>query len=367
MADGSSIFGDAALSVSVVVRSFNRPAALIELVDRLRDQVYPRFEVLVFEQSQDRELVAELRARRDARIRVVVSLPCDPPRARNEAVRHARGDVLLFIDDDDLPIGRDWISLHVRNYADPTCMGVAGRATADPAGQKKPLFPRILRTIAMRHTFFKDTVALNHNSLRKNDIDFLVGTNSSIRRTLIDRIGGWDEGIPMHEEQSFAIKFQSQRLRGEHLVFDPSPTIQRRTDLSGGLERRTRPDWYCWELEARLFYYEQVVGHYFPVRYRLLCPFFVLRGIQQVLFWIWDADNRHRGFAERILATLGLVRSVPRVLGFRRFSAIDVRRVPVLADAPRGVARHLRGSRISFSAARSRPSSDSARRYRSAP
>jgi glycosyltransferase involved in cell wall biosynthesis len=340
-----------ALSVSVVVRSFKRPAALLELVDRLCRQAYPCFEVIIFEQSGDPKLVAELHARRDHRLQVVVSPPCDPPRARNEAVRHARGDVLIFIDDDDLPIGTDWISLHLRNYSDPTCVGVAGRATGDATGKKRPLFPRVIRALAMRHTFFKDTVALNHNTIRKTNIDFLVGTNASVRRTLIERIGGWDEGIPMHEEQSFAFKFHRHRSPGEHFVFDPGPTIQRRTDIPGGLERRTRKDWARWELETRLFYYERVVGHYFPVRYRLLCPLFVLRGVQQVLFWIWDGDNRHRGFFERMRATIDLVPSVRLALALPRFSASDVRRVSALQQDARadlgivGIKETLNGAR----------------------
>jgi hypothetical protein len=36
------------------------------------------------------------------------------------------GDVLLFIDVDDLPINDNWM-LPRRNYADPNCMGVCGR------------------------------------------------------------------------------------------------------------------------------------------------------------------------------------------------------------------------------------------------
>jgi glycosyltransferase involved in cell wall biosynthesis len=335
--------------VSVIVRSYRRPAPLLELVGRLVRQRYPSFDVVILEQSDDPSLVARLRALQDSRIRVVVSTPLDPPAARNEAIRHAQGDILLFIDDDDLPIGRDWIGQHARNYADPSCMGVAGRSTADPEGKRAPRFPRLLRALAMRQTFFKDTVAYAHNTLRKENVDFLIGTNASVRRSLVERIGGWDEGIPMHEEQSFAIKFQRHRHWGERFVFDPDPTIQRRTMIDGGLSRRTRTDWYAWELEARLFYYEHVVGHYFPYRYRLLYGLFLLRSLQQVLAWIWDPDNRHRPRRERLAATVYLVRSFPAAVPCRRFSVAGVRRVEHLrlrgdssnvASVPACEARH---------------------------
>src|SRR5882724_7420224 len=102
--------------VSVIIRSFERPGPLLELVDRVRSQAYPRFEIVILEQSGNARLLAALDAQGDARVRVVVSRRRDPPAARNEAVRHARGDVFLFIDDDDLPIGPNWIALHVGNY-----------------------------------------------------------------------------------------------------------------------------------------------------------------------------------------------------------------------------------------------------------
>jgi hypothetical protein len=180
----------------------------------------------------------------------------------------------------------------------------------------------------MRFTVFKDTTALAHNTLRKEGIDFLIGSNASVRRSLLDRIGGWDEGIPMNEEQSFAIKFARQRKPGEKFVFDPTALMWRRTNVPGGLGRRSGTDWHLRELEARLFYYQHVVGHYFERRYRTLRPLFWLRGIEQVVVWIWDADNRHRSVGERVRASFEVVWGLPGVLRFHRFPENAVRRVP---------------------------------------
>jgi len=314
--------------VSVAIRSYRRPQALLELVARLRRQRYSHFEVVILEQSNDPPLVREIEAVGDARIRVVVKEPVNPPAARNEAIRHSKGDVILLIDDDDLPLDDDWIERHVQNYEDPSCMGVVGRWVGDPQRIRTPPFPRLVRHFAMRFTVFKDTIALAYNTLRKEDIDVLIGSNASVRRSLLDRIGGWDEGIPMNEEQSFAIKFARQRKPGEKFVFDPTAIIWRRTDIPGGLGRRTREDWHLHELEARLFYYQHVVGHYFERRYRMLRPLFWLRGIEQVVIWIWDADNRHRSFGERLRASVEVVSGLRAVLRFQRFSESAVRRVP---------------------------------------
>jgi hypothetical protein len=207
-------------------------------------------------------------------------------------------------------------------------MGVVGRLVSDPERMRSPRFPRIVRHFAMRYTIFKDTIALAHNTVRKEGIDFLIGSNASVRRSLLQRIGGWDEGIPMNEEQSFAIKFGQKRRADEKFVFDPSAVMWRRTDIPGGLNRRAGEDWHLRELEARLFYYKHVVGYYFQRRYRALLPLFWLRGIEQVLIWIWDSDNNHRSVGERLQASFEVVSRLPRALRSERFSAAAIRRVP---------------------------------------
>jgi len=313
--------------VSVVVRSYRRPKALFELVERLRTQSYPRFEVVILEQSNDPGLVEALNSLNDSRLQITVSPALNPPAARNAAIRKSRGDILLFVDDDDLPIQNDWIDHHLANYWDPRCMGVVGRLVSNPENPKAPRFPRLLRALAMRFTPFYDTRGYAHNTLRKVGIDFLIGSNSSVRRSLVERIGGWDEGIPMNEEQSFSIRFARLRAEGEHFTFDPRPMMWRRTDIAGGLDRRNGDAWYLRELEARLFYYRHVVGYYFPRRYLLLRPLFWPRAVLQVLEWIWDPDNRNHPFFQRLRASLDLILRGPTVLRGKRFSAKSVRRM----------------------------------------
>lgn len=316
---------------SVVVRSYRRPRTLLELLCRLRTQRYEPFEIIVVEQSDDAALVAEIAALGDERIRVVCRPPLGAPGARNEGVRHARGEILVFIDDDDLPIGDGWIDAHVANYADPGCLGVNGRLCSAPEGPAPVRFPRFLRWASFRYSLFKDPRTLAVGELRKAGIPFLVGNNFSIRRRLLDRIGGWDEGLTMHEEQSFCFKYEAARQPGEYLVYDPRPRIWRRVDIAGGLDRRTRPDWHVHELRGRLLFYHAVVGHYFPWRFRVLYPLFVLRAAERVLMWIWDADNRHHGLGGRLRASLAvLVALLPEAYRCGRRRRAAIRRVTSL-------------------------------------
>lgn len=313
--------------ISVVIRSYKRPEALKQLVAALREQDHPDFEIVVLEQSDDPALVEELRTLGDDRVRVFPASPRDPPAARNEAIRHARGDVFLFVDDDDLPVGTGFITAHAKNYEDPNVMGVVGRLVSNPEGESGPRFPRLVRLFAMKRSFFWDTRALTHNTLRKEHSDFLIGSNASVRRSLVERIGGWDEGIPMHEELSFSIRFHKAARDGEHFVFDPEPVLWRRTDIEGGLDRRARQDWWAWELEARLFYYRNVVGYYYPTRYRVLAPLFSLRAVSNVIAWVWDPDNGSRTTGERVAATFGAIARLPSAIRSKRFSPDAIKRM----------------------------------------
>ena len=315
-------------SVSVIVRSYLRPLPLLELVTRLLNQDYPDYEVVVFEQSDDSDLLQRLAALDSPRLRVIAARATNAPAARNAAIRQARGDIFLFIDDDDLPLEENWISRHILNFRDAQCMGVVGRLVSDPNRIRGPRYPKLVRALAMRHTVFKDTRAYTNNTLPKVGIDFLIGSNASVRRSLVERIGGWDEGIPVSEEQSFAIKFARMRQPGEYFKFDPAPIIWRRTNVPGGLARRVGNGWHLRELEARLFYYRHIVGYYFPLRYRLLRPLFTVRAVFQVLEWIWDPDNCQRPTRDRLGASVELLLKVPSAVRGRLYSSNQVRRVP---------------------------------------
>jgi len=315
--------------VSVVVRSFRRSRALWELLGRLLLQNYPSFEIVVVEQSEDNELQRRLASLRDDRLKVIVRPPLGAPAARNEGVRHSDGEILVFIDDDDLPVGDAWLTRHVDNYSNPLCVGVVGRLLSDPERLPKPRFPRLVRRIAFHHTFLKDPVTYAWGSLRKEGLDFLIGSNASVRRSLVERIGGWDEGIPVGEEQSFAFKFARDRKPDERFIYDPEPLVWRRVDIEGGLDRRSGPDWHLREFEARIAYYHDVVGYYFPWRLRLLYPIFILRAIEQVWEWIWDADNNGHSTRERAMACAAVVRRLPILLWrrWRHSATSQVRRV----------------------------------------
>jgi glycosyltransferase involved in cell wall biosynthesis len=116
--------------VSVVIRSYKRHASLLKILEALRDQDHPDFEVVVIEQSDfdtAQRAALDRMESEDSRLRILYSRPLGVGGAREAGWRATRKEIVLTIDDDDLPVGRSFVSGHARNYLDRRILGVTGR------------------------------------------------------------------------------------------------------------------------------------------------------------------------------------------------------------------------------------------------
>jgi glycosyltransferase involved in cell wall biosynthesis len=88
--------------VSAVIPTYRRPELVLRAVNCCLAQTYPNMEVVVVVDGPDAEVEAVLAAVNDDRLQVVVN-PVNSGQAqcRNLGVRHARGEWIAFLDDDD--------------------------------------------------------------------------------------------------------------------------------------------------------------------------------------------------------------------------------------------------------------------------
>jgi len=277
-------------SVSVVIRSFNRLPNLVVLLERCLAQDYPDFEVVVVEQSTQRvpaDLERLERLAADPRLRVLRRDPMGPSAARNEGVRQSRGEIVLFMDDDDLPIGTGWIRAHARYFGDPACLAVTGRyvheegepypyANADRAYRRCLTFSPMLR---LPRCYARQT-------REKRGVDFVYGGNASVRRSAIRRFGLWDEVAVEGEENSFNYRMRRHKRQEEYLVFSPDPVIVRGIGVPGGLQRRSTDVQQSFWRHFESFH--RVVGHYHPVRFVLLYPAYLWKVLDETVTFTMD-------------------------------------------------------------------------------
>jgi cellulose synthase/poly-beta-1,6-N-acetylglucosamine synthase-like glycosyltransferase len=111
-------------SASVVVCTRNRAESLARCLGALRRLDYPRYEVLVVDNSPGDDNVRRLA--NDANARWIVEERVGLSRARNTGARAAGGDVVAFIDDDAVARS-DWLTVHVEALRDPSVAATAGR------------------------------------------------------------------------------------------------------------------------------------------------------------------------------------------------------------------------------------------------
>jgi glycosyltransferase involved in cell wall biosynthesis len=289
--------------VSVVVRSFNRLPALIELLGLLLAQDHDSFEVVVVEQSTERLAidVAQLDAlARDVRLRILRSEPLGGPGARNTGVRAARGELLVFIDDDDLPVGRDWLRRHEANFADRRCLGVTGQFV-EPSAPPYVNIERAHRDVLSFNVLKWQRVFARTDT--KKRVESLMGGNSAIPRRTLERFGLWDECTPIEDEPSLAFRIAAGKRDDEYLLFDPSVQMIRRLDVPGGMAKRTLSGpAYARRVFAFL---HNIIGHYFPVRFVLLYPAYIFLAGYHVTQWICSDSIKHKTLVQRVGAVAG--------------------------------------------------------------
>lgn len=117
--------------VSVVIPTHRRPDQVVDAVRSALNQTYPPDEVVIVVDGGDPETLDALENLQDPRLEVASLIPAGGAgAARNEGVRHASGDLIAFLDDDDRWLPRKLeaqVSLHWQ-AADPLNTVSATRA-----------------------------------------------------------------------------------------------------------------------------------------------------------------------------------------------------------------------------------------------
>jgi len=161
--------------------------------------------------------------------------------ARNAGVAAARGEVVVFLDDDAIP-EPGWLSHLLAPYADPGVLGVGGAAVpAFAAGRPPFLAPEFDWVVGCTYRGLPDRLAPVRN---------FIGANMSLRREALAIAGGFHAGLGRVgtapagcEETELCIRLRRLRPDAE-LLYEPRARVRHLVTLE-----RARPRYFvsrCW-------------------------------------------------------------------------------------------------------------------------
>jgi GT2 family glycosyltransferase len=202
--------------LSVLIPTRGRAAVLDRCLDALaRQRLEPeRFEVVVCVDGSADDTLARLRARAAPHaLRVVVQPPRGPAAARNRALAEARGELVLFANDDTI-FGEDALAAHLAAHAQGSPReAVLGSFRLLPEHRRTP-FGQLLDRSDLLFPFSRLRAGGLHDWLA------FYTCNLSLGRALVEEAGGFDEGFALPACEDLELGFRLAR-RGVRVRFDP--------------------------------------------------------------------------------------------------------------------------------------------------
>jgi GT2 family glycosyltransferase len=232
------------MRVSLVIPTVDRADAVYNLLRHLEHQEEPPLEIVVVDQSAAEDARLAGYAAANPRVRVHRIPVRGLPNARNVGAGLARGDVILFLDDDSIP-DRALVRAHAARYADAAVGGVGGRveggydAAGAGTGRFDPADGRVVRNFAGGSAC---------------EAEHLPGGNMSFRREVFERIGGFDlrfGGSAIGEETDFCLR---ARRAGFRLVFEPAAAVEHLRLPTGGCRTARFEDWLYWHAHNTMLF-----------------------------------------------------------------------------------------------------------------
>lgn len=283
-------------TVSVIVPCYNEQATIKLLLAAIHAQTYPqeKLEVVIADGMSTDQTRDEIATFQDAHSNMTIRIVDNPkrviPAAVNRAIDAARGEVIVRLDGHSIP-QPDYIA---------RCVQTLEAGLGDNVGgvwQIRPGNPgRLARSIAL---------AAAH-PLGVGDANYRVGSRAqavdtvpfgSFRRSLIDRIGNFDETLLSNEDYEFNVRI---RQSGGVVWLDPEIKSTYFSRATLGALARQFWRYGFWKLRMLLRYPE-------TFRWRQLSGAFVLTWIGLGVLSIWFVWARWLLLAEFVIYSLALV------------------------------------------------------------
>lgn len=194
----------------------------MDCLESLCDQTVENkcFEVIVVNDGGNTQLLRDLDSFGDRlNIRYFYQRNKGPAAARNLGIRNAKGDIVLFLDDDSLPT-RNWLKAVITAWETfPNCDGIGGFTVSDVTDS---MYCRV------NSDFFNWYL----REYSGDDLHpFLVTCNAGYRKSILSKIGYFDERFRNASGEDRDLNIRISRIGGK-LRLDESILVYHDRDLT---------------------------------------------------------------------------------------------------------------------------------------
>ena len=195
--------------ISIVIPTFNGAARIEHCLDSLTTQLSGRkVEILVVDDGSTDD-IAEVATRYPA-VRLLRQKNAGPATARNRGAREARGEIVLFTDDDCVPMP-DWLDAMLKPFEQPEVVGAKGAYRT----RQRSLTARFVQLE------YEDKYRL---MARAEDIDFIDTYSAAFRRERFLEMTGYDTSFPVACAEDVELSYRMS-ARGWKMRFAPGAIV----------------------------------------------------------------------------------------------------------------------------------------------
>jgi glycosyltransferase involved in cell wall biosynthesis len=190
--------------VSAIIPTYNRAHTVCEAIDSILNQTYPNIELIVVDDGSTDDTAGALR-RYGSTIRIITQQNAGPSVARNRGIAGAAGSIVAFLDSDDLwlpgKIERQVALLERMGSSVPCCLSnismrwnTGERSSFEIAGLNPPI---------------EEGIWLNPEEVLATRV-VLFTQGVAIRRSVLEKIGGFDERLRLLEDHELALRLSAE-------------------------------------------------------------------------------------------------------------------------------------------------------------
>jgi glycosyltransferase involved in cell wall biosynthesis len=218
------------IRVSAIIATYNRAYIVGEAIESILNQTYKNVEVVVVDDGSTDDTQEKLKQYGD-RIRIAYQKNSGPAAAWNRGISESRGEVVAFLGSDDI-----WLPTFVERQV--SVLQRAGEEVPCSLSNSWLRFVDGRGSTSFQHVLleplYEDGIWLNAAEVLATRF-VLFGQTVAIRRTALEKAGGFDETLWFLEDYDLALKLSVQGPWG----FVREPLVVLRQGSADSLSRKS--------------------------------------------------------------------------------------------------------------------------------